>query len=368
MNQKLFIPTKIKVGYQKRDDTYTKKLAYVIYFDEKGVLRKQTSWENWRDEKIAAEEFENKPHSGFVLNKGIQRDGYWGGGHNMVRIYDDRGIEFEITISNLMFILMGNDCNKRALDGEFVYAWDGKELILLPTNTKEYEVSTEFTSLKGNKVSAKDMAANIGCLFMTKSMDNWVYLGKLEKNERKYSYDKKTGKSSKSFVRDKVIVFYDIINDTFIFENNFAKISHQLSTEKVDNLESLFEKYFNSPYYVLYTKIIVDETNSKPLGKYFTKEESDTPFNEDRKTVFFADNNGNYYQGYKSYYFYPMFISNNDIYNRDYRSAIYPLSNEYRNICQHYEFKTVEMKLQLTNGNIIDVTPDTINQYFYEKK
>lgn len=32
MNSKLFIPTKIKVGYQNRSDTYTKKLAYIILF------------------------------------------------------------------------------------------------------------------------------------------------------------------------------------------------------------------------------------------------------------------------------------------------------------------------------------------------
>lgn len=36
----LFIPEKIKVGYQKRTDTYTNKLAYVIYYDEKNKLRK----------------------------------------------------------------------------------------------------------------------------------------------------------------------------------------------------------------------------------------------------------------------------------------------------------------------------------------
>ena len=36
-----FIPEKIKVGYNSRNDTYTKKLAYIIYYDNKGVLRKE---------------------------------------------------------------------------------------------------------------------------------------------------------------------------------------------------------------------------------------------------------------------------------------------------------------------------------------
>lgn len=35
MNTNIFIPTKINVGFQERKDTYTGKLAYVIYFDEK---------------------------------------------------------------------------------------------------------------------------------------------------------------------------------------------------------------------------------------------------------------------------------------------------------------------------------------------
>ena len=38
MKTNIFIPTKINVGFQERKDTYTSKLAYVIYFDEKGKL------------------------------------------------------------------------------------------------------------------------------------------------------------------------------------------------------------------------------------------------------------------------------------------------------------------------------------------
>lgn len=48
----LFIPSKIKVGFQDRSGTYTGKLAYVIYYDNKNVLRKEKSWESWRDKKI----------------------------------------------------------------------------------------------------------------------------------------------------------------------------------------------------------------------------------------------------------------------------------------------------------------------------
>ena len=38
MKNNIFMPDKIRVGYQKREGTYTGKLAYVIYYDEKGKL------------------------------------------------------------------------------------------------------------------------------------------------------------------------------------------------------------------------------------------------------------------------------------------------------------------------------------------
>lgn len=41
MKSNIFVPKKINVGFQNRDDTYTGKLAYVVYYDEKGKLRKK---------------------------------------------------------------------------------------------------------------------------------------------------------------------------------------------------------------------------------------------------------------------------------------------------------------------------------------
>ena len=69
INEKLNIPDKIKVGFQKRSDTYTGKLSYITYINKKGKLAKETSWEGWRDEKITPLEFDNVPTEGFVLNK-----------------------------------------------------------------------------------------------------------------------------------------------------------------------------------------------------------------------------------------------------------------------------------------------------------
>jgi hypothetical protein len=58
LKSSIFIPKTINVGFQNRSDTYTGKLGYVIYYDEKGKLRKEASWNSWRDENIPNEEFE----------------------------------------------------------------------------------------------------------------------------------------------------------------------------------------------------------------------------------------------------------------------------------------------------------------------
>ena len=141
----IYIPKRIRVGYCNRRDTYTGKLAYVIYYDEYGNLHKETSWEGWRDKEIEPQEFDNVPTEGFVLNKKV--GGYYyhfDARQTYVRVYDPRGFEFEITVPNLLYILeYSNAIRGKGLEGGFVYGWDNKELILVPTITEEYKNRNE---------------------------------------------------------------------------------------------------------------------------------------------------------------------------------------------------------------------------------
>src|SRR5581483_10905297 len=123
----IFLPKRINVGYQKRTDTFTGKLAYVIYFDGKGKLRKETSWNSWRNKAIPNEEFDNVPTEGFVLNKKVGGNKYnWNPRQTYSRIYDPRGFEFEITIPNLLYILENTNCIKgKGIEGKLVYGWEG---------------------------------------------------------------------------------------------------------------------------------------------------------------------------------------------------------------------------------------------------
>lgn len=191
---KIFIPTKCRVGFQERDDTFAKKLAYVIYYGPKGDLRKEISWESWRHRPgkgmgydgrgskptvdVTPYDFENVPTSGFILNKGHTRYAWshFGSKTTVIRIYDPRGIEFEISPENLVALMMHTDCSKREIQGDLVYAWCGGNLMLLPCSSEEYKDATSYTSLQNMRVSAKDLKE--GYTYITKNEEHLVYLGR----------------------------------------------------------------------------------------------------------------------------------------------------------------------------------------------
>ena len=184
MKSNLFIPTKLKIGFQERHDTFTGKLAYVIYYDEKGKLRKETSWNQWRDDSIDVVEIDNTPTSGFTMNKGFTRYSDWGSGRAVIRIWDPRDFEFEIALDNLVGILMHSNVSKREIDEKCVFAWNGTELVLLPCNTEEYQSSVKYTEKQAKTFSAKTLVP--GYIYIPKKEDKPViYLGRYDRYERR---------------------------------------------------------------------------------------------------------------------------------------------------------------------------------------
>lgn len=198
MNTNIFIPTKINVGFQERKDTYTGKLAYVIYFDEKGKLRKETSWQGWRDEGIPNAIYDNEPMEGFVLNKKVGGDRYgWNPRQTYTRVYDPRGFEFEITIPNLLWILENCNCIKgKGLEGEFVYGWDGKELVLVPVESSDYkEIQEKNKVIHNNNTFIKARDLIIGATYEDLNGNQYVYMGKSKpwKDQSNYYYHESHG-------------------------------------------------------------------------------------------------------------------------------------------------------------------------------
>ena len=214
MENQIFIPQKLKVGYQKRNDTYSKKLAYVIYYDEKGKLRKETSWKGWIKPSLGIDEFENVPTEGFVLNKNVGgvKNSYrsWNSDVRIekVRVYDPRGFEFEIDIPNVLTILQECTSTKgKGLEGTFVYGWVGAALTLIPTSSQEYRDAIAYTEIQGHKVDAKDLIE--GATYKTKKLKDLIYMGRFEWFEEKYN--RKTHENE--FVMSKKHVFADMDAD-----------------------------------------------------------------------------------------------------------------------------------------------------------
>jgi hypothetical protein len=186
MKSSIFIPEKLKVGFVDRPGTYTGKLAFVIYYDHKGLLRKEDSWEGWRDKNIAHLDLANEPTSGFVLNK--KAGGYGSGWHHRqskIRVYDPRGFEFEISIENLLFILENTNSMKgKGLEGDFVYGWAGKDIVLIPSSSPDYLELTKFNDTLHQKKNVKSKELVLGATYQTKTNNEYIYLGKFEH----YSY------------------------------------------------------------------------------------------------------------------------------------------------------------------------------------
>lgn len=253
MRNTLYIPQTITVGFQSRGDTFTGKLGYVIYTDHKGVLRKATSWNSWRDHKIEPVTFENKPQTGCTFNKGVQRDGHWGSGRSVVRVWDPRDFEFEISVDNLIGILMHSDVSKRDITEPCVYAWNGTELILLPTNSVEYQESVKHTDKQSMKVTAKSLVPG-RTYTLKREPSDVVYLGyfdqyeiqalsaaRLPRNEDSwrtpagfYKYVKKSKKGH---------VFADVSGSNFEVKDPSTYIAYESSAEVHPLYPTLMEKY-----------------------------------------------------------------------------------------------------------------------------
>lgn len=313
MNNELFIPTKIKVGFQARQDTYTGKLAYVIPFDGK-KWRQEPSWNSWRlhmidsnsmeqmkrkmyddrvktcksnyeyykknvsyrygfdfenktlddyiihivgkyedfkpygihktdDNSFEPKEFDNVPTSGFVLNKKV--GGYssgWNHRSTYCRVYDPRGFEFEIKVDNLLYILAYCDCTKgKGLEGEFVYTWSGKDLVLLPAASPDYLSSTEFTRLKNTSFNRKELTE--GHSYKFKDGKVYTYIGKYYVNT---AHSDIYGSNIVNVCSNKQSVFRDS-KGKFIYDD-IKEIAEVVSTD-VSNYATYHKEFKESKLY-----------------------------------------------------------------------------------------------------------------------
>lgn len=264
MKQKMYIPEKLMVGFQKRSDTMTGKLSYITYMKDKKIY-KERSWKNWSSNDIPKENHDNKPLSGFLVSKDVTHYSYSyysrGSQRTKMRIFDPRGFDFEISINNLTFIIETCNINNGEIEGEFIYAWDGTELILIPTKTTEYKESIEFSENELKKIAVKDLV--VGATYQTKKVEHEVvYLGRFDyfKNGRysRSNTSKDICHAERQYGDDIYIPFdfYEGKGKKHVFFNRSKRnyevqITNQLSicldSDIADDYDELLEKYMHSP-------------------------------------------------------------------------------------------------------------------------
>lgn len=279
-------------------DSYLKKHGLGSY--DKYVPRLGNLSNN---KEIIPLEFENIPTEGFVLNKKV--GGYssgWDHRSTYSRVYDPRGFEFEISMENLLFILQ--ECNSmkgKGLEGEFVYAWNGKDLVLLPTSSEDYRESDIYTKAQQGKVPAKEL--QVGLTYKHKSMVDYVYLGRYnffsEYND--YYKDVKGVSCKKSHV------FYNISDPS---KNEFLGLTALgcfISKEtdvQISNFAEIFDKFNKSRHSEDLSLVKIDDYNIKQnFTNYYFKgfgEDCIIPIDDNKYEVYSVElhtnqSNRNYY-------------------------------------------------------------------------
>ena len=309
MKSTIFLPKTIKVGYQSRSDTYTGQLAYVIYYDQRNVLRKEASWNSWRDNKIEPQEFTNEPTSGFVLNKKVgDYSNGWDHRKSYCRVFDPRNFEFEITIENLLYILENASSIKgKGLEGDFVYGWDGKNLILIPVDSPDYKELSNLNKLRHEhkKFDGKTLIA--GATYKTDQNESLIYLGRFyesngDKKETKtyFFYDVESTYRKIRTIKSLTNTIIEIIDENCV--DNYSDLMDELLKDS-----SYSERDQKNDKYVEYTY----EEFKDAVGKnsYWGK-------------TFVMENNEKYIvKKYRNYSYYSRYNDLYDVYttNRGHR-------------------------------------------------
>lgn len=273
-NERLNIPQTLKVGFQKRGNTYSGKLAYVTYINKKNEIAKQTSWDGWRSKDIDVETYDNVPTEGFVLNR--RAGGYksgWNFRQTYCRVYDPRGFEVEISMENLLYILQECTSTKgKGLEGTFVYAWEGPTLILLPAESEDYKASTELQN-KQEKITIKDL--KVGASYKGKERNYLIYIGKMEwflwetkddkSDRRSYCSDYKIWQEVRRILMP---TFVDVDKREFIGYKNMAMLDYLIEENVIapDEVETYVDNYKTTSAYR--TQFVDKLTINHKLGEW----------------------------------------------------------------------------------------------------
>jgi hypothetical protein len=171
------ICNKYYVGFNNRTyDGQKFLLAYIVKDD------KLTSFDSWRDKKLGKKEIDNEPKIGFKLFGDSKRGREWfGSGRSMLYVQHPDGFVFEISVDNLVNILSYCDVIKNEFTTKMIFAHEGKNLILIPTNSELYLEAIEDTE-RANATKTKSVIKpsdlKIGDVIEFANKTKALYVGK----------------------------------------------------------------------------------------------------------------------------------------------------------------------------------------------
>ncbi len=136
------------VGFNRRstDDSEKFLLAYVAKDSS------LSSFQSWRDKHIAIKEIDNTPKIGWKLFGSTRRSRDWfGSGRSMIYVVHPdfilaNGLVFEISVDNLLNIVKYCNIENGTFTTEMIFAHEGKNLILIPTNSELYKEAVDDTN------------------------------------------------------------------------------------------------------------------------------------------------------------------------------------------------------------------------------
>jgi hypothetical protein len=309
------------VSEAKKNNGYNYYKQYADMTEEQFVENQVGSYKKFTpnlgrvssDESLKPIEFDNVPTEGFVLNKKV--GGYsngWDHRSTYCRVYDPRGFEFEISVPNLLFILQ--ECNAmkgKGLEGTFVYAWDGKDLVLLPTTSADYQESQKFTEMQSQKIGVKDLVE--GCTYKTKQMEDYIYLGKFNWFNDNYQYSNDAHATTSCV---KTHVFYKVekpkYGERIEAFNGLTKFASKVSDSPVSNYAELLDEFNASKFSgVINSPETIKVSIARVLDYYSSKRDSYLgevvlPIDENTYEIYNVEaaeteySNGNYYHSRKN--------------------------------------------------------------------
>ncbi len=164
----------------------------------------------------------------------------WDHRQSYVRVYDSRDFEFEITITNLLYILENTSSIKgKGLEGDFVYGFDGKDLILIPTSSPDFTELSELNKLRHEKPKFNGKDLIIGATYKSNDNISLIYLGRFYEANGE-------NKESKAY-------FFYSLSDTYYKIKHYKSLSNNIleivDDKCVDNYSDLMDELTKSSYY-----------------------------------------------------------------------------------------------------------------------